>query len=133
MAEPRPVAACRRVFLAGERLDPDTYEWASQVLGVPVVDNWWQTETGWPIAANLRGLEPMPVKAGLAVGAGARVRRGGARRARRSRCRAGTEGAIAIRLPLPPGTLPTLWEDDERYVDGYLASTTATTSPATAG
>ena len=52
------------VFLAGERLDPDTYEWTSALLGVPVVDNWWQTETGWPIAANLRGLEPMPIKPG---------------------------------------------------------------------
>ena len=54
----------RTLFLAGERLDPDTYAWAAELLGVPVIDNWWQTETGWPIAANLRGLEPMPVKPG---------------------------------------------------------------------
>ena len=108
------------VFLAGERLDPDTYEWATDVLGVPVVDNWWQTETGWPIAANLRGLEPMPIKPGspsvrvpgydvqVLDDAGQPVP-------------PGVEGAIAIRLPLPPGTLPTLWQDDERYVAGYLS------------
>lgn len=108
------------VFLAGERLDPDTYEWASSALGVPVVDNWWQTETGWPIAANLRGLEPMPIKPGSpsvpCPGYDVRVLdETGAE------VPPGTEGAIAIRLPLPPGTLPTLWEDDERYVDGYLS------------
>jgi propionyl-CoA synthetase len=109
------------VFLAGERLDPDTYEWATAVLGVPVVDNWWQTETGWPIVANLRGLQPMPIKPGspsvrvpgydveVLDDAGQPVPRG-------------TEGAIAIRLPLPPGTLPTLWQDDDRYVSGYLSA-----------
>ena len=108
------------VFLAGERLDPDTYEWATSTLGVPVVDHWWQTETGWPIAANLRGLEPMPIKPGSPTvpvpGYDVRVldERG-------DPVPAGTEGAIAIRLPLPPGTLPTLWEDDQRYVDGYLS------------
>lgn len=109
------------VFLAGERLDPDTYEWASATLGVPVVDHWWQTETGWPIAANLRGLEPMPIKPGSpsvpVPGYDVRVldERG-------EEVPRGTEGAIAIRLPLPPGTLPTLWEDDERYVAGYLSA-----------
>ena len=114
------LTSLRTVFLAGERLDPDTYEWASAHLGVPVIDNWWQTETGWPIAANLRGLEPLPVKPGspsvpvpgYAVEVldehGSPVPRG-------------TEGAICIRLPLPPGTLPTLWQDDERYVAGYLS------------
>lgn len=114
------ISGLRNVFLAGERLDPDTYEWATSVLPCAVVDNWWQTETGWPIAANLRGLEPMPIKAGSPtvpvpgydvqildeVGA---------------RCEPGNEGAIAIKLPLPPGTLPTLWEDDERYVGSYLS------------
>ncbi len=108
------------VFLAGERLDPDTYEWARTVLGVPVVDNWWQTETGWPIAANLRGLEPMPIKAGspsVAVpGYDVRILDEHA-----ESVPPGTEGAIAIRLPLPPGTLPTLWGDDERYVASYLS------------
>ncbi len=109
------------VFLAGERLDPDTYAWASERLGVPVIDNWWQTETGWPIAANLRGLEPMPVKPGspsvpvpgyaveVLDPAGGQVP-------------PGTEGAICLRLPMPPGTLPTLWHDDDRYVDSYLSA-----------
>ena len=108
------------VFLAGERLDPDTYEWATAVLGVPVVDNWWQTETGWPIVANLRGLEPMPIKPGSPTvpvpGYGVEVLDDAGQPVRR-----GTEGAIAIRLPLPPGTLPTLWQDDDRYVSGYLS------------
>ena len=58
------LSSLRNLFLAGERLDPDTYAWATEALGVPVIDNWWQTETGWPIAANLRGLEPMPIKPG---------------------------------------------------------------------
>jgi propionyl-CoA synthetase len=114
------LSSLRTVFLAGERLDPDTYEWASEVLGVPVVDNWWQTETGWPIAANLRGLEPMPIKPGSpsvrVPGYDVQVLDDTGRPAPR-----GTEGAIAIRLPLPPGTLPTLWQDDERYVSGYLS------------
>jgi propionyl-CoA synthetase len=114
------LSSLKAVFLAGERLDPDTYEWASGILGVPVVDNWWQTETGWPIAANLRGLEPMPIKAGSpsvpVPGYDVRVLDDTANEVPR-----GTEGAIAIRLPLPPGTLPTLWQDDERYVAGYLS------------
>ena len=114
------LTSLRTVFLAGERLDPDTYEWASAHLGVPVIDNWWQTETGWPIAANLRGLEPLPVKPGSpsvpVPGYAVEVldEHG-------SPVPGGTEGAICIRLPLPPGTLPTLWQDDERYVAGYLS------------
>jgi propionyl-CoA synthetase len=115
------LASLRAVFLAGERLDPDTYEWASARLGIPIIDNWWQTETGWPIAANLRGLEPMPIKPGSpsvpVPGYAVEVldEHG-------SPVPAGTEGAICIRLPLPPGTLPTLWQDDERYVAGYLSA-----------
>ena len=114
------LSSLETVFLAGERLDPDTYEWASRVLGVPVVDNWWQTETGWPIAANLRGLEPMPIKPGSpsvpVPGYDVRILDD-----QGAEVPPGTEGAIAIRLPLPPGTLPTLWQDDERYVAGYLS------------
>ena len=114
------LTSLRTVFLAGERLDPDTYEWASAHLGVPVIDNWWQTETGWPIAANLRGLEPLPVKPGSpsvpVPGYAVEVLDEHGSPAPR-----GTEGAICIRLPLPPGTLPTLWQDDERYVAGYLS------------
>jgi len=114
-------SSLRALFVAGERLDPQTYHWASKVLGVPVVDHWWQTETGWPICANLRGLEPMPIKAGSPTVAvpgfdvqvldpsGARVA-------------AGEEGAICVKLPLPPGTLPTLWQDDERYLSSYLSA-----------
>jgi propionyl-CoA synthetase len=107
------------LFLAGERLDPDTYHWATENLGVPVIDNWWQTETGWPIASNLRGLEPMPIKPGsptVAIpGYDIRVLDESG-----NELPAGTEGNIAITLPLPPGTLPTLWGDDQRYIDSYL-------------
>ncbi|HEX6888642.1 MAG TPA: AMP-binding protein [Candidatus Nanopelagicales bacterium] len=109
------------LFQAGERLDPDTFHWASRVLGVPVVDNWWQTETGWPIAANPRGLEPLPLKDGspsVAVpGYDVCVVDGGG-----EEVAPGTEGNIVIRLPLPPGTLPTLWRDDERYRTSYLSA-----------
>ncbi|MDR6863485.1 propionyl-CoA synthetase [Phycicoccus sp. 3266] len=115
------LSSLETVFLAGERLDPDTWEWATQRLGVPVVDNWWQTETGWPIAANLRGLEPMPIKPGSPTvpvpGYAVEVLGEGGRPVP-----AGEEGAICIRLPLPPGTLPTLWGDDDRYVAGYLSA-----------
>ncbi|GGI94583.1 propionyl-CoA synthetase [Streptomyces brasiliensis] len=110
----------RCLFLAGERLDPDTYDWARTVLGVPVIDNWWQTETGWPIAANPRGLEPMAVKPGSPTvpmpGYDLRILDPSGRE-----CAPGQEGAIALRLPLPPGTLPTLWEDDDRYEESYLS------------
>jgi propionyl-CoA synthetase len=115
------LSALRTLFLAGERLDPDTYFWAGERLGIPVIDHWWQTETGWPIVANLRGLEPMPVKAGSPTvpvpGFDVQVldERGG-------RVGPGVEGAICIRLPMPPGTLPTLWQDDERFVASYLSA-----------
>ncbi|TDO44399.1 propionyl-CoA synthetase [Kribbella sp. VKM Ac-2527] len=110
----------RTLFLAGERLDPETYHWAHDKLGVPVVDHWWQTETGWPIAANPRGLEPLPTRPGSATvplpGWDVRILDGdGVQQA------PGEEGSIAIRLPLPPGALPTLWGDDQRYVDNYLS------------
>jgi propionyl-CoA synthetase len=114
------VSSLRTLFLAGERLDPNTYTWASEILGIPVVDNWWQTETGWPIASNLRGLDPMEIKPGSpsvpVPGYDVRIldEQG-------AEVPAGQEGAICIRLPLPPGTLPTLWGDDERYVSSYLS------------
>ncbi|MEH0842757.1 propionyl-CoA synthetase [Micromonospora sp. CPCC 205711] len=115
------LSSLRTLFLAGERLDPDTWEWASATLGVPVVDNWWQTETGWPVAANPRGLEPLPLKPGSpsvpVPGYDVRVLDG-----RGEEVPAGTDGAIVIRLPLPPGCLPTLWGDDERYVRSYLST-----------
>ena len=109
------------LFLAGERLDPETYHWAAEKLGVPVVDHWWQTETGWPICANPRGLEPMPIKPGSPSvplpGYDVRVLGPDG-----VELPAGEEGAIVIRLPLPPGTLPTLWGDDERFERSYLAA-----------
>jgi propionyl-CoA synthetase len=115
------LSSLRTLFLAGERLDPDTYAWAGNKLGVPVIDHWWQTETGWPIAANPRGLEPLPIKAGspavpvpgyeLAI-----LNSSGEPAA------AGTDGAICVKLPLPPGTLATIWGDDQRYIDGYLST-----------
>ena len=115
------VSSLRTLFLAGERLDPETYSWAGGVLGVPVVDNWWQTETGWPIASNLRGLAPMTVKPGSpsvpVPGYDVRVLDSTGQPVA-----AGEEGAICIRLPLPPGTLPTLWGDDERFVTSYLST-----------
>ncbi|OBK80119.1 propionyl-CoA synthetase [Mycobacterium sp. 1274761.0] len=110
----------RYLFQAGERLDPDTYAWASEKLGIPVIDHWWQTETGWAIAANPVGVEPLPIKAGSPTvpmpGYEVRVLRVDG-----SECEAGEEGAICIRLPLPPGTLPTLWGDDARYEASYLS------------
>lgn len=109
------------LFMAGERLDPDTYEWATSTIDVPVTDNWWQTETGWPICSNLRGLQPMPIKPGSpsvpVPGYDVQIldELG-------TELGADTEGAICIRLPMPPGTLPTLWNDDDRYVRSYLSA-----------
>jgi propionyl-CoA synthetase len=109
----------RYLFLAGERLDPETYHWASEQLGIPVIDHWWQTETGWPIAANLRGLEPLRVKPGSPTvpvpGYDVRVLSGAG-----EEVPPGRDGEIVVKLPLPPGCLPTLWGDDERYVESYL-------------
>ncbi|GAA5155151.1 propionyl-CoA synthetase [Pseudonocardia eucalypti] len=109
------------LFLAGERLDPETLRWAQDLLRVPVIDHWWQTETGWPIAANLMGLEPLPVKPGsptVAVpGWDVQVLDPSG-----SPAPADTDGAIVLKLPLPPGALPTLWNDDERYVASYLSA-----------
>lgn len=114
------VSSLSSFFFAGERLDPDTYEWARRHLAVPIIDNWWQTETGWPIAANLRGLEPMPIKPGSpsvpVPGYDIRILDPASREVP-----AGAEGDIAIKLPLPPGTLPTLWGDDDRYIASYLS------------
>ena len=117
----RDLSSLRTLFQAGERLDPDTFAWASDHLGIPVVDNWWQTETGWPMASSLRGLDPMPLKPGSpsvrVPGFDVRVvdEHG-------HEVPAGTEGNIVVRLPLPPGTLPTLWGDDDRYVEAYLSA-----------
>jgi propionyl-CoA synthetase len=114
------LSALRYLFQAGERLDPDTYKWASEKLGIPIIDHWWQTETGWAIAANPMGVEPLPIKPGSPTmpmpGYDVRILR-----ADGSGCEPREEGAICIRLPLPPGTLPTLWADDDRFEASYLS------------
>ncbi|MEU5095126.1 propionyl-CoA synthetase [Streptomyces sp. NPDC020996] len=111
----------RYLFLAGERLDPETYRWASELLDIPVIDNWWQTETGWPIVANPVGIEAAPVKPGSPTfplpGWDVRVVGPSGQP-----LPAGVDGAIVVRLPLPPGALPTLWNDDARYVASYLSA-----------
>ncbi|HXV92261.1 MAG TPA: AMP-binding protein, partial [Pseudonocardia sp.] len=115
------VSSLRTLFLAGERLDPETYRWASDVLGIPVIDNWWQTETGWPIVANPMGLEPLPIKAGSPT----KPLPGWDVRVLDTEGRAvepGTDGAIVVKLPMPPGSLPTLWNDDERFVHSYMSA-----------
>ncbi|MCV6594907.1 MAG: propionate-CoA ligase PrpE [Silicimonas sp.] len=113
------LSGLRSLFLAGERADPDTIEWAQDHLGVPVIDHWWQTETGFAIAANPLGIEPLPVKIGSPSVAmpGYDVQildEGGHPMA------ANELGAIAVKLPLPPGTLPTLWNAEERFKSSYL-------------
>ncbi len=109
----------RTLFLAGERSDPDTLQWAERHLGVPVIDHWWQTETGWAIGANCIGLGMLPIKHGSPTKAvpGYRVEivDDGCKPVPR-----GDIGAIVVRLPLPPGCLPTLWNNDEGFVASYL-------------
>ncbi|WP_260292954.1 propionyl-CoA synthetase [Sedimenticola hydrogenitrophicus] len=109
------------LFLAGERCDPDTLGWAQQQLAVPVIDHWWQTETGWGIAANCLGIEELPVKPGSPTvcvpGYDVRILdENGNEEA------AGEIGRIMIKLPMPPGCLPTLWQNDQRFVDSYLSA-----------
>ncbi len=109
----------RTLFLAGERCDPDTLHWAEEHLRVPVVDHWWQTETGWPIAANCVGLGQLPVKPGSPTKAvpGYDVR---VLDEANKELPPGQIGSIAIRLPMPPGCLPTLWNNDAGYESSYL-------------
>lgn len=113
------LSTLRALFLAGERADPDTIHWAQRHLGVPVIDHWWQTETGWAIAANPLGLGLLPAKIGSAAvpmpGYDVKVLDEGGHSVL-----PGTLGAIAIKLPLPPGTLPTLWNAEERFRKSYL-------------
>jgi len=119
-ARGRDLSSLRYLFLAGERLDPETYRWARDLLGIPVIDHWWQTETGWAIAADPMGLEALAPKPGsptvpmpgydvhVVDMSGEDVPTGG-------------KGDIVVRLPLPPGCLPTLWGDDQRFADSYLS------------
>ena len=110
----------RTLFLAGERADPDTLEWAERALGKPVIDHWWQTESGWPIAANCVGLGALPVKHGSPTksvpGYDVRVVNED-----NQEVAAGETGAIVLKLPLAPGCLPTLWNNDDGYKDSYLS------------
>ncbi len=110
----------RTLFLAGERCDPDTLEWSAATLGVPVIDHWWQTETGYPISANPMGIEHLPVKAGSATvpmpGWDVRILDDAG-----EEVPAGTIGNVVVKLPLPPGAFPTLWNDEERYVESYMS------------
>ena len=121
LAREYDLSSLQTLFVAGERLDPETQRWAGEILGVPVVDNWWQTETGWPIVANLRGLDSLPIKPGSpsvpVPGYDVRVVD-----PMGEEVPAGTEGNIVIRLPLPPGTLLTLWGDDQRFISSYLST-----------
>jgi len=114
------LARFQTFFLAGERCDPDTLHWAEQQLGVPVIDHWWQTETGWPIGVNCVGLGMLPVKPGscakAVVGYDVRVLGEDGQE-----LPSGQTGNIVIRLPLPPGCLPTLWHNDEGYVRSYVS------------
>jgi propionyl-CoA synthetase len=115
----------RTLFLAGERADPPTVLWAEQHLKVPVIDHWWQTETGWPIGANCLGIERLPVKHGSCTRAvpGWDVRVLDPEAAGEAReLKPGAIGALAVKLPLPPGTLPTLWQADDRFVSSYLSA-----------
>jgi propionyl-CoA synthetase len=120
LLKPHDLAAFKYLFLAGERLDPETYRWAGELLGVPVVDHWWQTETAWAIAADPMGLEQLPTKPGSPTmpipGYDVRILdEDGAE------VRPGATGQIAISLPLPPGCLPTLWNNDEGFLSSYLS------------
>ncbi|HEY4469763.1 MAG TPA: propionyl-CoA synthetase [Stellaceae bacterium] len=113
----------RTLFLAGERADPPTVQWAEEKLKVPVIDHWWQTETGWPIGANCLGIEQLPVKYGSCTkavpGWDVRVLEAEAV-GQANEIKPGEIGALAVKLPLPPGALPTLWQQDERFVESYL-------------
>jgi propionyl-CoA synthetase len=113
------LSGMRTLFLAGERCDPDTLHWAEDRLGIPVIDHWWQTETGWAIAANCVGIELLPVKAG-SVGPAAPGWDVHVLNSKGEELAAGDVGAIACKLPLPPGTLPGLWNAQERFVQSYL-------------
>jgi propionyl-CoA synthetase len=110
----------RYLFLAGERLDPETYRWAGELLTIPVIDHWWQTETGWAIAADPMGLDPRPTKPGSPTfpipGYDVRILDEEGNQAKN-----GEAGNIAIKLPLPPSCLSTLWNNDEGFKTSYLS------------
>jgi len=119
LARQYDISCLQTIFAAGERLDPPTYEWLSDSFNVPVLDHWWQTETGWAIAANMHGLESMPVKSGSSTVPvpGFRIEildESG------KQLKANEQGFIAIKLPLPPSCLTSIWGDSERFKSSYL-------------
>ena len=115
------LSCLKALYLAGERADPDTIYWAQNLLGVPVIDHWWQTETGWTIVGNPMGIEALPIKVGSPSvpmpGYDVRILDNGGKELPK-----GELGAVAIKLPLPPGTLPTLWNAEERFKNSYLST-----------
>lgn len=117
--KPEMTKSLRTLFLAGERCDVSTLEYAQNLLQKPVIDHWWQTESGWPMLANMQGVEPLPVKPGSASvpvsGYNIQILHDDGTRAE-----AHEQGFVAIKLPLPPGCLPTLWQNNERFEAGYL-------------
>jgi len=119
LARKYDLSGMKYLFLAGERLDPETYRWAKELLGIPVIDHWWQTETGWAIAGDPMGLEALPTKPGSPTvpmpGYDVHVLDADGKEVE-----PGVTGEIVMRLPLPPGCLPSLWHDDDRFIDSYL-------------
>jgi propionyl-CoA synthetase len=115
------MSAFKMLFLAGERADPDTINWAQDILGTPVVDHWWQTETGWCIVGNPAGLGLLPIKPGSPTvpmpGYDVQVVDEGGKAVAR-----GKMGSIVVKLPLPPGAFPTLWQNDDRFKESYLSA-----------
>jgi propionyl-CoA synthetase len=113
------LSSLQSIFMAGERLDPPTYDWTKEKTGKPVIDHWWQTETGWAIAANLVGIENLPTKPGSATkpvpGFNIQILDNNGKQ-----LPANTQGSIAIKLPLPPSCLATIWGDFDRFASGYL-------------
>nr|WP_259369901.1 propionyl-CoA synthetase [Pseudoalteromonas sp. MT33b] len=113
-------SSLERLFLAGERLDPPTYEWLKEHTGLPVLDHWWQTETGWAIACNPIGIEQLGTKPGSSTvptpGFDVQILDMNG-----ERCAPNENGAVVIKLPLPPGCLPTIWQNDARFKAGYLS------------
>ena len=120
LKEKYDISCLRTLFLAGERLDPPTYEWLTGILSIPVIDHWWQTESGWPMCSNMMGLDPYPVKMGSPTfpvpGYNVKVLDDEG-----NSCKSGETGNIVVKLPLPPSCLPTLWNDDKRFRDSYLS------------
>jgi propionyl-CoA synthetase len=119
LAQQYDISCLQTIFAAGERLDPPTYEWLSDSFNVPVLDHWWQTETGWAIAANMHGLESMPVKSGSSTvpvpGFNVEILDESGKQ-----LDANEQGFIAVKLPLPPSCLTSIWGDSERFKSSYL-------------